>query len=44
MNPDMKTDSWLSKNIRPLTLAFILIVFVFLSFTDGNIGKFEVRE
>ena len=29
---DMTSDSWLSKNIRPLTLVFILSMFVFTSF------------
>ena len=37
---DMKSDNWLSKNIRPLTLAFLTIILVILSFLDGNIGGF----
>ena len=41
---DMNSDSWLSKNIRPLTLVFCLTIFTALSFTDGNIGGFEVDE
>ena len=41
---DMKSDSWLSKNIRPLTLIFLTFVFVIISFFDGNIGTFSVNE
>ena len=41
---DMKSDSWLSKNIRPLTLIFLTFVFVIMSFFDGNIGEFAINE
>jgi hypothetical protein len=41
-NADMKSDAWLPKNIRPLTLIFLTIVFTLLSVTDGNIGSFQV--
>ena len=41
---DMQSDTWLSKNIRPLTLASVLIVFYALLFADGNIGEFAVNE
>ena len=41
---DMESDTWLSKNIRPLTLASVLIVFFALLFADGNIGDFQVNE
>ena len=34
---DMKHGSWLSKNIRPLTLIFLTIVFTILSVFDGNL-------
>ena len=37
---DMKSDNWLSKNIRPFALAFLTIILVILSFLDGNIGGF----
>ena len=40
---DMKSDSWLSKNIRPLTLVFLTGVFVILSFFDVNIGGFSLN-
>lgn len=39
---DMKHGSWLSKNIRPLTLIFLTICFVILSVFDGNIGEFTI--
>jgi hypothetical protein len=32
---DMISDSWWSKNIRPLTLAFLLVNFVFMGYLDG---------
>ena len=34
---DMKHGSWLSKNIRPLTLVFLTFVFTILSVFDGNL-------
>ena len=34
---DMKHGSWLSKNIRPLTLIFLTAVFTILSVFDGNL-------
>ena len=34
---DMKHGSWLSKNIRPLTLIFLTFVFTILSEFDGNL-------
>ena len=39
---DMASDSFLSKNIRPLVLVFLTFVFTILAFFDGNIGKFSV--
>ena len=41
---DMNSDSWLSKNVRPLTLVFLTFIFVILSFFDGNVGGFEVSK
>lgn len=35
LQADMASDSWLSKNIRPLTLTFILTMFTILSLTNG---------
>jgi hypothetical protein len=39
---DMASDSYLSKNIRPLVLIYLTIIFTVLSFFDGNIGGFKV--
>jgi len=41
---DMKSDSFLSKNIRPMVLIFLTIIFSILTFSDGNIGEFKVTE
>ena len=41
---DMKSDSLLSKNIRPLVLIYLTSVFTILAFFDGNIGQFKVQE
>ena len=41
---DMKSDSWLSKNIRPMTLAFLVISTVLMIFIDAGTIKFVVEE
>jgi|TARA_R100000479_G_scaffold161882_1_gene99745 hypothetical protein len=41
---DMQSDSFLSKNIRPLVLIYLTFIFTALSFFDGNIGGFQVAE
>ena len=41
---DMTSDSFLSKNIRPLVLIYLTVIFTILSFFDGNIGGFAVAE
>ena len=41
---DMKHGSWLSKNIRPITLIFLTAVFVILSVFDGNLGEFTISD
>ena len=41
---DMTSDSFLSKNIRPLVLIYLTVIFTVLSFFDGNIGGFVVAE
>jgi len=38
MELDMKSDSWLSKNVRPGSLVFLLGVVTVLAVTDGNIS------
>ena len=39
---DMASDSFLSKNIRPMVLIYLTFVFSALAFADGNIGEFEI--
>ena len=34
---------WLPANIRPLTLAFLTMIFVIMSFFDGNAGGFTIN-
>ena len=41
---DMQSDSCLSKNIRPLVLIYLTVIFTALAFFDGNIGGFKVAE
>ncbi len=41
---DMKSDSWLSKNIRPLVLIFLVVSTVLLIFIDAGIIQFEVKS
>jgi len=41
---DNSSDNWLSKNIRPMSLIFITVVFTIISFADGNIGQFTLNE
>ena len=41
---DMNSDSFLSKNIRPMVLIYLTVVFTILSFFDGNIGEFKIAE
>jgi len=40
---DMKSDNWLSKNIRPLICVFLTAIFVVLSLFDGNVGGFVIQ-
>jgi len=41
---DMKHGSWLSKNIRPAIIIFLTIIFVIMSFFDGNLGGFTIND
>ena len=41
---DMRSDNWLSKNIRPLICIFLTVIFVVLSMFDGNIGEFKIQD
>ena len=41
---DLKSDSWLSKNVRPLTLVFLIVCTMLLIFIDAGALKFEVKD
>ena len=41
---DMKSDSWLSKNTRPLALAFLTVSAVFMMAVDSFHLQFDVDE
>jgi hypothetical protein len=40
---DMTSDSWLSKNVRPLVLIFLVVSTVLLVFVDAGVIAFEVK-
>ena len=41
---DLKSDSWLSKNVRPLVLIFLIICTMLLIFIDDGALSFEVKS
>lgn len=41
---DMNSDSWLSKNIRPLVLAWLVVSTTLLIFIDGGVIEFIVED
>ena len=41
---DMKSDSWLSKNIRPLVLVFLVVSTVLMIFIDAGTINFVVQD
>jgi hypothetical protein len=41
---DMNSDSWLSKNIRPMTLIFLVVSTVLMIFIDAGVIAFEVKD
>ena len=41
---DLKSDSWLSKNVRPMVLIFLIICTMLLIFIDAGTIKFEVKS
>tara|TARA_R100000008_G_C3431067_1_gene89658 strand:- start:86 stop:481 length:396 start_codon:yes stop_codon:yes gene_type:complete len=41
---DMNSDSWLSKNVRPLVLIFLVVCTVLLIFIDAGAINFTVEE
>jgi hypothetical protein len=41
---DMNSDSWMSKNIRPMTLIFVLGLYSAFAILDGNVGEFNISD
>ena len=41
---DMNSDSWLSKNVRPLVLIFLVVSTVLMIFIDAGAIAFEVEQ
>ena len=41
---DLKSDSWLSKNVRPLTLVFLIACTMLLIFIDAGAINFNVKD
>ena len=41
---DMNSDSWLSKNVRPLVLIFLIVCTMLLIFIDAGAISFTVEE
>ena len=40
----MNSDSWLSKNVRPLVLIFLVFSTVLMVFIDAGVLEFEVKS
>jgi|TARA_R110002012_G_scaffold300019_1_gene499479 uncharacterized membrane protein len=40
----MKLDNWLSKNVRPVVLLFLVLMTILLIFIDGVFAKFNVAD
>ena len=40
----MNSDSWLSKNVRPLVLIFLVVSTVLIVFIDAGFINFEVKD
>ena len=41
---DLKSDSWLSKNVRPLVMIFLIVCTMLLIFIDAGAINFEVKS
>jgi len=41
---DMNSDSWLSKNVRPMTLIFVIVCTMLLIFIDAGVLDFSVKN
>ena len=40
----MNSDSWLSKNVRPMVLVFLIVCTMLLIFIDAGAVKFVVED
>ena len=41
---DLKSDSWLSKNVRPLVMVFLIVCTMLLIFIDAGALNFKVKS
>ena len=41
---DLKSDSWLSKNVRPMVLVFLIVCTMLLIFIDAGAISFNVKD
>ena len=41
---DMNSDSWLSKNVRPMVLIFLVLCTMLLVFVDAGLLEFQVED
>ena len=41
---DMNSDSWMSKNVRPMVLIFLVFSTILLIFIDGGLLNFKVEN
>jgi len=41
---DMNSDSWLSKNVRPMVLIFLVVSTVLMVFIDAGVIAFDLKD
>jgi hypothetical protein len=41
---DMNSDSWLSKNVRPMVLIFLVVSTVLMVFIDAGVITFDLKD
>ena len=41
---DAKSDSWLSKNVRPMVLIFLCVSTILMVFIDGGLIAFDLKD
>ena len=41
---DMNSDSWLSKNVRPMVLIFLVVSTVIMVFIDAGVIAFDLKD